>query len=60
MEEYRRGKYYVERHKSNNQYSDMLVVKMDGFWRVLLMTGDADGKGLDRCKDWISKRKCFN
>ena len=58
MEEYRRGKYYVERRKSNT-YADMLIVKMDGYWRNLLMTGDADGKGLDRCKNWIANRRCF-
>ena len=59
MEEYRKGKYYVERHKSNNEYADMLIVKMDGYWRTLFMTGDADGKALDKCKNWISSRRCF-
>ena len=58
-EEYRRGKYYVIRKHSNNSYADMLIVKMDGYWRDLYMTGDADGKALDRCIKWISNRKCF-
>ena len=57
--DYRKGRYYVERYKSP-VYADMLIVKMEGYWRNLFTTGDADGKAMERCQEWISRRRCFN
>jgi len=55
---YVRGEYYVTR-KHSTVYADMLRVYVGSYWRMLFATGDADNKALDRCVEWVSKRRCF-
>ena len=56
---YIRGSYYAVK-RTSEIYADMYAVHHEGYpWRLLLLEGDAFGTALQKCIDWIARRKCF-
>jgi hypothetical protein len=55
---YVRGEYFVTELESTI-YASMFRVYMGTYWRCLHVEGNGYGDALNKCIQWIGKRKCF-